>query len=388
MGYKIIHLGLGRFHRAHQAVYFQKLNANIHVTAFSMRSPEVRDQLRTVQNRYPVLEIAKDKTEVRWIDCIRESYFVGEDEHQLWALFASPEVHWVTLTVTEKAYVTAGDTIRILVEGLKHRQAINLPLTVLSCDNLRENGSKLKELVLNAASADLKIWIEKNVSFPNTMVDRIVPALDPEKVLELQKQNNINNPELLATETFSQWVIEDNFKTERPALEKVGVQFVKDVRPFEEMKLRLLNASHSLIAYAGLIKGYSYVHEAIRDAEILAKVKGLYSEVIPLLEVPVSFNVEKYVEQLINRFDNPLLPHQLRQIAMDGSQKLPQRILPSKKIALEKNILTPNLDAALDAWAKHCFTQDINDPLKEKILELKKSNSDFKIFKAALLNLI
>jgi mannitol-1-phosphate/altronate dehydrogenase len=272
---RILHLGLGRFHRAHQAVYYQNLFEQFGekwgVVSFSMRSSDARDELRRAHNHYPVVQFSKDESLLQWIDVIRASYFMKEDHDQFLKAMASPDLAMVTLTVTEKAYVGT-DLYELLYEGLRHRQAIDRPLTVLSCDNLQENGSKVKTGVLKVAresgDASMAAWIEKSVTFPNSMVDRIVPALTPERVTVLQAQFKTDNQEILATEIFSQWVIEDRFAAARPPLEKVGVQIVSDVRPFEEVKLRLLNASHSLIAYAGLLKNYRFVHEAIHDPEI------------------------------------------------------------------------------------------------------------------------
>jgi fructuronate reductase len=356
--------------------------------------------LRSANHRYPVIEMGDETSQIHWIDVISDSYFALDDTDQLIELFASPAVHMVTLTITEKAYVLIKEDLKnvdhpksamgILFLGLKKRkELLGAPLSILSCDNVRENGNTLKQLMLDYAELvedkKMKTWIEKEISFPNSMVDRIVPALTDEKIGELQKKFNINTSALLATESFSQWIIEDHFKTPRPPLEKVGVQFVKDIRPFEEMKLRLLNASHSLIAYSGRAKKYLYVHEAIQDPVVQSEVFGLYEEVIPWLDVPHDIDLKKYTALLIKRFNNPLLPHPLHQIAMDGSHKIPQRILPSIAAACQKKSSHSYLSLVIDYWLQYCYEDVFDDPLKDEIQALKNGSLHFVQFKEKVL---
>ncbi len=390
---RVLHLGLGRFHRCHQAVYFQNLfeqtGEKWGIVSFSMRTADARNEMRHIHNRYPVVQFSKDDARLQWVEAIRASYFVKEDRAKLLEVFATPELALVTLTVTEKAYATT-EIYEILYEGLRARSAVGFPLTVLSCDNLQANGARLKTGVLDFArkAGETKVteWIEAHVAFPSSMVDRIVPSLTSERLHELQERFQTDSPEILATEVFSQWVIEDRFAGARPSLEKLGVQFVADVRPFEEMKLRLLNASHSLIAYAGLLKGFSFVHEAIRDNEIRERVSRLYAEVMPLLKAPEGFDLNAYCISLLTRFDNENLPHQLKQIAMDGSEKLKQRIIPSLLEARSQGRAHVELQGVLEAWAADCFRQTPDDPKKAKIEELKSAHLSPTDFKKALLN--
>lgn len=401
---RILHLGLGRFHRGHQAVYYQRLSdctgENWGVVSLSMRSPGARDELRRVQCSYPVLELSAGEPEVLEVKSIREALDLHEDFNEVIKFFCDPKIEMITLTVTEKGYCLKSDgsldlthsqikedlfhpdrpnsAIGLLAYGLmKRMDSISQGITVLSCDNLRENGHKLKLALyafLKAAGSDrVVLWLDQNVSFPNTMVDRIVPSLTPSKTEEFESNYGLTSgSQLIATESFSQWVIEDHFKGKRPPLEKVGVEFVKDVKPFEEMKLRLLNASHSYLAYAGILKGHQFVHEAIADQELRNDVEKLMlTEVAPLLQKPRDFNVDQYCKNLIERFRNDRLPHQLRQIAMDGSQKIPQRILPSLIEAHKMNTEKVVLIKAISSWLQ--------------FLQLEKSNriddpceSDFK----------
>lgn len=386
---KILHLGLGRFHRGHQAVYYQRLAETFgetwDVIALSMRSPGARDELREAGFSYPVLELSANREDVIHVNVIKEALDAQEDFERVLTCFKDPAVQIITLTITEKGYCLKSDgTLDLENPGIKHdlshpenpQTAIgllalglrmrNTNITVLSCDNLRENGSKLRNALRVFLKEDLNF-----ASFPNTMVDRIVPSLDPVKAREFSLKYKV--PEyLIATEVFSQWVIEDDFKGERPKLEKVGVEFVKDVRPFEEMKLRLLNASHSYLAYAGTLKGYDFVHEAIADDELRNDVETLMlKEVGPLLKM----DVKEYAHTLLERFKNDKLPHKLRQIAMDGSQKIPQRIIPSLLEAESSRVLTK----AVAAWLSFLWLErngKIDDPKSAEFLKLPMSTKE------------
>ncbi len=391
---RILHLGLGRFHRAHQAMYYQSLfedhGEKWGVVSFSMQSVDARDQMRLVHNHYPVACFSTDSAELRWIESIRATYCLKDDEAQFLVAFANPDIVLVTLTVTEKAYLTPG-LFASLYAGLNARRATGKSITILSCDNLQENGRKIEIGVLNFAEEtgdpEMATWIEMNVTFPNCMVDRIVPALKPERIAELQAQFDVDSTQILATESFTQWVIEDRFAGARPPLEKVGAQFVSDIRPYEEMKLRLLNASHSLIAYAGILKGYRFVHEAIRDHEIKDRVLSLQSEVRTLLDSDAVVDLEAYCGSVLKRFDNEQLPHHLKQIAMDGSVKLKQRVSPSLRTARQLRTSHVALLGLIESWVTYCFSNQPDDPLCESIEALKLLHPDFETFKMKLLEL-
>lgn len=401
---RILHLGLGRFHRGHQAVYFQKMaglgDHRWGTISLSMRSTDARDQLMAVDLKYPVLELSEKQEQMIWVEAIQEVQAASADFEALMKNFCLPEIEIITLTVTEKGYclTVQGEldlghpqikndlrnperptsAIGILALGLKTRKQHNQEgLTILSCDNLRQNGQKLHGAVVKYISAlgqtELLSWINTHVSFPDTMVDRIVPALTPEKVSEIEARYRLEKSELIATEEFSQWVIEDKFIKARPPWDKVGVEFVQDVKPFEEMKLRLLNAAHSYLAYAGLNRGHQYVHQAVADHELNKNVSALmFNEVIPLLAIPKGFDVSIYCQQLLQRFHNKSLPHQLKQIAMDGSLKLPQRIFPSLILAPHRNIPHQVLEDTLVEWLNFCWgkisnnPKELEDPIREE----------------------
>jgi fructuronate reductase len=412
---KIIHLGLGRFHRGHQAVYLERLlektGESWGVISCSMRSQGARDEMRSVHNRYPVIEFNESGSDIIWVESIQKALDATEDREELLGYFQSKETELVTLTITEKGYCLNGkgeldlshpaifndlkhplepkSAIGILALGLRTRSENDpRPITVLSCDNLRENGKKLERALYTYLEklswSDVTTWVKSNVSFPCSMVDRIVPSLKPEKIKTLEVLFKLAHPsELIATESFSQWVVEDNFKGKKPSLEKVGVQFVKDVTPFEDMKLRLLNAAHSYLAYQGQLKGHQFVHEAMKDSELASDLRILMlEEVAPLLTTPEGVDFELYVASLLKRFQNPYLPHELRQIAMDGSQKISQRWLPSLIEAEKRGTSKKILLKAVKAWLEFCYkNQKLDDPMNDRIQEISRENKQFWIEK-------
>lgn len=379
-------------------MYYQK-SGGWKVTASTMRSSEERDKLRGVKNRYPVIELGHDSEKLTWIDCIDEALSMKHDLRRILDVFSSPETEIITLTVTEKGYcLDARGELDLSHPGIRHdlalphypETAIGLlalgltlrksPVTIISCDNLRSNGRKLEAAVwkfLAERKADLSP-LKKLVSFPDTMVDRIVPSLLPGMVIELEARHRLGRSDLVATEQFTQWVIEDKFMNTRP--DWIGVEFVNEVKPYEEMKLRLLNASHSYLAYAGLNRGYQFVHQAVRDEKLLSHMQSMLTEeVIPLLDVPKGFDVQGYVEKLIRRFHNDKLPHQLKQIAMDGSQKMPQRIFSSVSEARKRGSPCSLLMAAVNEWLEFLWEnrdRKIEDPKADELLAGVEAGKD------------
>ena len=356
----IVHLGVGAFHRAHQAVYFDQLmaqgEAGWQIRGASLRSPRVAEQLNPQGGLYTVVERDGPSTHLRVIGSLRDVLVAPEDPQALIGALAEPSVALVTLTITEKGYHLDPDTgaLRLddpaiaddlqhpsrpatapgfLVAGLAARRAAGLPpFTVLSCDNLPDNGPRTRAAVLGFArevNPDLADWIEASVAFPASMVDRIVPATTPEDVDALAEMAGYRDAAMVKTEPFTQWVVEDHFCHRRPSLETVGVQMTDDVAGWERAKLRLLNGSHSALAYLGALGGYAYVHEAIADPVYAGFVEQLWDEVEPVIEAPAGFDAKAYRRALTGRYANSALNHSLVQIAMDGSQKLPQRLLAS-----------------------------------------------------------
>ncbi len=383
-----LHLGLGRFHRCHQAVYFQRLGGP-KVSAFSMRSPNEAEALARADHQYQVLILSGRASEVLTINVIDEARFALQERERLYELLADPEVQTVTLTVTEKGYCADNEgklnaqgleptsLPGLLVKGLEKRG--QNPITILSCDNLSDNGRLLRSVCLQwaqrFAEPELLSYLEEGVAFPNSMVDRIVPALSKEQEEQFRQQHPLSPAPMLATEEFTQWVIEDAFAGPRPSWAQPGLIFTDRVEPFEKLKLRLLNASHSFLAYYGQLQGHEFVHQAVADKAISSQLRQLtLEEVGPYLEAPSGVKVEDYCEQILARFDNPHLPHRLAQIGMDGSLKIPLRILGSLLEAQERGSPHTVLSTALHAWLKYMWLglsgqRDlfISDPAAERM---------------------
>ena len=362
----IVHLGLGAFHRAHQAVYLERYRQRTGdgewgVCSANLRaSVELVDSLRKAGYRYQVAEYADSQTlTLREIGVIEETLFSGRDAAGNWgrdreallSRMANPATRIVTLTVTEKGYflnpatgelrvddpMVAGDIASpqqprtapgLLVEALARRHAAGIePFAVLSCDNMPHNGQRTRMAVVRLAeqrSAALAEWIAEQVAFPSSMVDRIVPAMTDADFERL----GVNDPSAVVGEAFSQWVVEDHFPLGRPGWEAEGVEMVSDVAPFETMKLRMLNGSHSLLAYLGALAGIETVFDGVSHTPLRALLRRyMLEEAAPTLEMPEGTDLTAYADSLLARFANDSLRHRLQQIAMDGSQKLPQRWL-------------------------------------------------------------
>ena len=333
---RILHLGLGRFHRAHQAVYFSRLGPEWTISAWSMRDPAAADGLGP--EGYEVVVPGQPRERIR---SIVETGFAPRDRERWRAAWLDPELLMVTLTVTEKGYAPA--LFASLAEAAGWRRAAGLAdPTWLSCDNLRSNGLRLR---VGLESAGLQGCL-----CPNSVVDRIVPAG--------------HDPLLITTEAYSQWVIEGNWP--HPPLEQVGVRWVADVTPYEEMKLGLLNLGHSWLAYAGLLRGYVFVHEAMADTGLVRSLEAIHSEASGFLSLPRA-ECREYAAQVRQRFQNSHLPHPLSQIAMDGSQKLPQRLFPLLRQAPD----SPTLGAVLDAWLEFVRRGPVQDPLEASLAECR-----------------
>ena len=354
----VVHLGVGAFHRAHQATYFEAAlrggDLRWGITCASLRSPGVRDSMNPQGGLYTVVERDGTAERLQVIGAIGDVLVAPENPAALVAALARPDTHIVTLTVTEKGYKldpasgqlllddpdVASDLKQIasprtapglLVAGLMARRAAGLaPFTAISCDNLPHNGRRLRDAVVALAGRidpALAEWIEAEAAFPQTMVDRIVPATTPDDIAALAGRLGVEDRAMVKTEPFSQWVIEDRFCGPRPDLEAAGVQITASVAPWEDAKLRLLNGAHSAIAYLGGLAGLDFVHQVVARPEGRRLVEALWDEAAATLSPPPGLDVPAYRTALMARFANEALQHKTRQIAMDGSQKLPQRLL-------------------------------------------------------------
>ena len=337
---RVVHLGLGAFHRAHQAVVFDDLGWG--VTGASLRSPAVREALAAQDCLYSLVT----GEEVRVIGALRE---VLLDTPELAARIAAPETRLVTLTVTEKGYLPGSRAIALLAEALPMRAD---GITIISCDNLPRNGALLRDAVL-AAAGDSADWIAAHCAFPQTMVDRIVPATEERDIAALAARIGVEDRAMVKTEPFTQWVIEDRFAAgERPDFEAAGVQVAADIGPWEEAKLRLLNGAHSGLAYLGGLAGIQFVHEVVAMPGGRRFVDHLWNEAETTLHPPPGLDIAAYRAALIARFANPGLQHRTVQIAMDGSQKLPQRLLAPIAVRLVRGQGIDTLALAVAAWMR------------------------------------
>lgn len=356
----VVHLGTGAFHRAHQATYFDALMAagetGWMIQGASLRSARVAGQMNPQGGLYTLAVRDGHDERHRIIGAVRDVLVAPDDPAALVAALARPEVSLVTLTVTEKGYCidpatgalrTSDPGVRadmgglnrpqtapgFLVAGLKARREAGLaPFTVLSCDNLPDNGQRTRHAVLELArhiDRDLAGWIESEGAFPSSMVDRIVPATTADDIDALEAATGLRDEAMVKTEPFTQWVVEDWFAGRRPRLETVGVQMTNDVAAWEKAKLRLLNGAHSAIAYLGGLAGHEFVHRAMAAPGFAAFISRLWDEAEATLDPIAGFDPAAYRSELAERFANSALQHRTFQIAMDGSQKLPQRLLNS-----------------------------------------------------------
>lgn len=391
---RIIHLGCGAFHRAHQAVYTHHLLevtegdwGLCEVNLMSGNGQQLIENLKKQRLLYTVVEKGAESTEYKIIGAINEVLHPKTDGiDAVLEAMARPQTAIVSLTVTEKGYCidaasgqfdinnpliqndlanpySPSSAIGYIVEALRLRREQGLKaFTVMSCDNLRDNGHSAKAAVLGLAlarSPELAEWIEANASFPCTMVDRIVPAATPDTLQEIADKLGVFDPCAIACEPFSQWVIEDNFVNGRPDWDKVGVQFVADVVPFEMMKLRMLNGSHSFLAYLGYLGGYETISATMEaPAYRKAAFSMMLQEQAPTLSMPEDIDLGAYAASLIERFSNPALCHRTWQIAMDGSQKLPQRMLDSVRFHLTQGSNWQHLALGVAGWMRYTLGVD------------------------------
>lgn len=420
-----MHLGIGAFHRAHQAVVFDDaLNAGDlrwGVLGASLRSPDVRDQLVPQDGLYTVVIEDGAQRSLRIIGAVQDVLVAADDPASLVEAMASPEVHIVTLTVTEKGYcldpasgklklddpAIAADLADLsspvtapgfVTAALRLRRSRGLPpFTVISCDNLPHNGARIRSAVLEIAGridAGLHGWIVTEGAFPQTMIDRIVPATAPGDIEALSAELGVVDLGMVKTEPFTQWVIEDRFAGERPDFDRLKVQLTEAVGPWEDAKLRLLNGAHSALAYLGALAGLDYVHQTVALPILKAFVERLWDEAETTLDPPQGLDIAAYRTELMARFSNAALRHRTRQIAMDGSQKLPQRLLATASERLSVGLPIRALALGIAAWirwqegrteAGEVFVVD--DPLAGETARRLTAATDDRTRVAALLDL-
>ncbi|WP_129788735.1 mannitol dehydrogenase family protein [Promicromonospora panici] len=411
----IVHLGIGAFHRAHQAVYTERAaiatgDTSWGILGVTQRSARVRDQLRPQGGVYAVLTAGEQESTVELIGSVVDVAYPAEETELVLAALAAPTTHVVTLTITEKGYArnpdgsldldaVAGDlaaladgadaqpassAIGLLVRGLARRAPTGLPITVLTCDNMVDNGRVLESLVRQAVDAGLpgaegdvlRGFLDARVTFPCSMVDRIVPATTPEQRDHVGQALGVRDEGLVVGEPFAQWVIEDRFAGPRPAWEAAGATLTKDVAPFEQAKLRLLNGTHSLVAYSGWLAGHATIAEAVTDPEIAERARQyLFEDALPTLTPPDGLDLHQYGEQILTRFANPHTGHTTAQVAMDGTQKIPFRWGGVLTDALAAGREPEGVAFGLAAWAEFVRRrtrsgEGVDDPRAEELAAL------------------
>jgi fructuronate reductase len=398
----IVHLGLGAFHRAHQAVYVDDCIAvgetDWGIIGASLRSADTRDALLPQEGLYHVVVRSGDQVQPRVIGSVLDMLVAPEDPQALLDAMSDSRIRIVSLTITEKGYCHDPATGQLnaqhpdiihdlshpdrprsapgyIVAALRLRRAANIPaFTVLCCDNLPANGHTVRSVVEELArlqDPSLGDYIAENVAFPCTMVDRIVPSTTDVDRAEVATLTGVEDRWPVMTEPFSQWVIEDQFCNGRPSWDRHGVQMVKDVAPFELMKLRLLNGSHSTIAYLGFLAGHQTVAETVADPAFARLIEQLMEqEMRPTLTMPDGVDLDAYSRQLMQRFANTSLKHRTQQIAMDGSQKLPQRLIAPARERLAKGQSIHIIATAIAGWIRYTMGIDeagnsieIRDPM-------------------------
>lgn len=408
----IVHLGWGAFHRAHQAIYTEDAMAKSGDLSWGIlgdveRTPVLVPALREQGGRFSVSSVDVDAdgnpvVDARVIGSVVDVAYPGEETGRLLAAMAAPTTRVITLTITEKGYCRLGDgnldisqvepdlaafrdellsrstnpesvqpaatAIGLLVRGLLARyQAGQQPITVLSCDNMAHNGKVLRQVVdqflaavpgndpavLQAPLADFIDWVNVNTTWPSSMVDRITPAVTPEVLSQIEGTLGVRDEAGVAAEPFRQWVIEDNFASERPKWELAGAEFVADVAPWEEAKLRMLNGTHSLLAYAGRIHGYKTMAEAVNAPEIRPHAEMyMFADATPSVTVPAGANLDEYGQGLLHRFANPATGHTTQQVSTDGSQKIPFRWGGVLKHHLAAGRVPQGVAYGLAAWSE------------------------------------
>ncbi|KPM41476.1 Mannitol 2-dehydrogenase [Neonectria ditissima] len=417
----IVHVGVGGFHRAHLAVYVDQLmqkhgERNWAICGVGLRPNDaaMRDVLAAQDHYYTVIERSAKGSVAKVVGSINSFLFAPDDREAVIAKMAHPDTHIVSLTITESGYYYNENTHQLqadhadiqhdlanedspistfgfLYAALARRHAQGLkPFTVMSCDNMQKNGSITRSMLESFArlrNPEIAKWIAEEGAFPNAMVDRITPSTSQEDIKSLAEKFGIEDAWPVVTEPFMQWVVEDKFCDGRPPFEKVGVQVVHDVHDveqFEKHKLRLLNASHSAMAYPGQLAGFKYVHEVMEHPVYRKFVwQMMQDEVKPLLPAIDGVDIDQYCNTLMERFSNPTIMDQIPRVALNASGKIPQFIIPS--IAEQIWVTGPfrRLCFVAGAWFRYINGVDdegnsfeVDDPMREQLQALAKAGGN------------
>jgi mannitol 2-dehydrogenase len=411
IGQRIAHIGVGGFHRAHQAVYNDDL---FHLNGGSEWGlcgigllpvdSHIGEVLRSQDYLYTVVERSAAGDEARVIGSIQNFLHAPSNPNVVLEKLASPDTHIVSLTITEGGYYVhqgTGDldaehpdiqyelahphepkgAFGYLAEALERRGKRGLPpFTIMSCDNLQGNGDVAKKMLLafiELRDPKQRNWLEQNATFPNSMVDRITPATTDEHRALVREKFGIDDGWPVMTESFRQWVIEDHFVSGRPAWEQVGAQFTEEVLPYEKMKIRLLNASHQAICYVGMLLGYEFAHEAMADRRITALMRKMMDvEVTPILPEVPGIDLTQYKNTLIERFANPAIRDTLGRLGTEGSARIPKFVVPSISDQLKRGGPIKLLSLTVASWFRYLAGKDdagkpvpMKDPMLDQLKE-------------------
>ncbi|VVO54891.1 mannitol dehydrogenase family protein [Pseudomonas fluorescens] len=392
----IAHIGVGGFHRAHQAYYTDALMntgeaLDWAICGVGLRAEDrrARDDLKEQDYLFTLFELGdSDDTEVRVIGAIRDMLLAEDGAQALIDKLADPQIRIVSLTITEGGYCMddsngefmahlpqfqhdlahpgAPTTVfGFLCAALEKRRGAGTPaFTIMSCDNLPHNGAVTRKALLAFATlrnTGLRDWIEQNVSFPNAMVDRITPMTSTAHRLQLADKHAVDDAWPVVCEPFVQWVLEDKFVNGRPAWEKVGVQFTDDVSPYEEMKIKLLNGSHLALTYLGFLKGYRFVHETMNDPLFVRYMRAYMDlDVTPQLAPVPGIDLNDYKDTLVARFSNQAIADQLERVCSDGSSKFPKFTIPTINRLIADGRETRRAALVVAAWALYLKGVDEN----------------------------
>ena len=410
---KIMHFGPGAFFRSFVASLIDEVNRkNVQkwgIIGVSLYSEETFNKLVGQELVFNALSMSSEKKEIRKVSSISDFFVAKKDGQSVLDALSDEQIEIVSLTITEKGYHYNLDkekldfgnqniiddlgspenpktAVGFLVAGLRNRYLNGkAPFTILSCDNLPNNGGIVKRIVIDFAQeidSSFAKWISKEVSFPSSMVDRITPATKEQDIVNFAEEFRVHDPALVVHEEFFQWVIEDKFSSERPNFELAGIQMVSNVDFHEKMKLRCLNGTHSALAYLGYLAGCNTIAECVSHDSMVNYIQYLWErEIIPTLETPEGENLNDYCNKLLDRYQNPAIEHRTWQIAMDGSQKLPQRILETVSDLLEHKENFQGLALAIAAWIKYVTGRDLNgetidvrDPLANDFAMIAKKS--------------
>jgi mannitol 2-dehydrogenase len=392
----ILHIGVGNFHRAHQAFYTNQLLEHADQNQWGIcgvslmpSDKKIVDSLKSQDFDYTLTVCGRDgQDQVYKIGSIQEVIAGYENPQAVIDKISESDIKIISLTITEGGYNLNKETGAFIInnekivhdilnrtkpttvfgfvaEGLRKRRDLgNGGVTILSCDNLQHNGNTAKKAFtafIEAQDKTLAEWVSQNVTFPNSMVDRITPATTEEDKARLNKNSGMNDQAPVYCEDFIQWVIEDDFIAGRPAWERVGVEFTDDVTAFENMKLSLLNASHTLLSYPSFVKGHRAVDQAMHDEDITSLVRDFMNiDITPFVEVPKGIDLELYKQTLIERFSNKAVSDQVSRLCFDGISKFPVYIMPNA-IKMIENGKDLTRIAFLIAVYRHYLKYQIDD---------------------------